>query len=287
MSIKYAVEDALHILKPSVSKIAWAKKHIIDLKREADTFLFEKPPKMMVRNDRAGRYSTRFIKQDGPVPEQISLILGDAVHNLRCALDLTIFAIVGATAKAPHLVQFPFAWDPKKLGETITQRQVRYAGKNVIAAVEALKPYRGGNVAIEAVHLLDIADKHKLILTTARTAELTLNEFVELVPSDEFRHLRDSAAGTTISMHEDAVFKVLHKFTGNRKARRRNRRSYSRQSPREYEADVQPAFHICFGQGLPLEQHPIISTMAALTEDIEAACYSLAEAHARDVLGGS
>ena len=45
-----------------------------------------------------------------------------------------------------------------------------YAGKNVVAEIKRIKPYPAGDPVLSAINSLDIADKHKLIITTASVA---------------------------------------------------------------------------------------------------------------------
>ncbi|MGQ0589569.1 MAG: hypothetical protein ACT4N8_08570 [Sphingosinicella sp.] len=277
--------EVADILRPSYLKIARAKKHILDLQREIDAFLGTKPAKLVIRDDRAAGQTIRSVKQNSPVPETISLIIGDAVHNLRCALDLTVFAIVGDKTPSPQSVQFPWAWSPEKLEATLTTRQMRHAGKNVIDAVKALEPYPGGNEAIEAVHRLDITDKHQLILTAVSSAEMTLEEFSRFVPADTYRAqaARPDKRNITLFLTAGSEWTLNYRFKGNRTERRGAR---SKIAAREYEADVQPTFHICFDTSLPVVgMMPVIDCLVGMTTRIEEACLQIGRAHAADLLG--
>ena len=166
-------------------KIDRAKHHVSDLSRKITAFLAQDPFELVTRGDTNTGEITHSIIEQEPIPDELSLIIGDAIHNLRCSLDMTIFAMIGEIAPKPDLVQFPFCRRPESLDDEIKKRQIHLAGERVVDAIKALKPHPGGHGGLEAIHALDVRDKHKLILTTRSNALISGAEFNVLIPGME------------------------------------------------------------------------------------------------------
>jgi len=115
-----------------------------------------------------------------PVPLEFSVIFGDAAHNLRSALDILMNDVIALSGVTPKGVYFPFANSEGELDGQIKEK-MRGASADIIDIVRALKPYRGGNIVLRALHDLDIRDKHISIMTTHTSARFM--PAVRLVPS--------------------------------------------------------------------------------------------------------
>src|SRR5437879_6404809 len=91
-------------------KIKRANKHILELEREMDAFRQTDFYRFFVeKNPETGR-STLVGEVVQAVPEPVPLILGDAIHNLRSALDLgacEIYTHDGGSPKELNKVKFP------------------------------------------------------------------------------------------------------------------------------------------------------------------------------------
>jgi hypothetical protein len=163
---------------------SWAKteradKHINELadliiafrKKDPYGVIGEDDP---VTGERVGRFQERF-----PTPRRnVSLIAGDAIHNLRSALDLLYCELVVANAKSvADNDMFPIRGDSQKFEASLPVIKARI-GTAAAATLEELKPYHGGNDGFWRLHKLDIADKHRLLLTTVAA----LHEVIHTVP---------------------------------------------------------------------------------------------------------
>ena len=103
-------------------KIKRAKHHIIELNGQIDTYSAQHPLRIFRSFDSKASQVTYRVKTKIPMPEDIPLIIGDAIHNLRSALDLLIYEMVGdkcKTAGQRKNVQFPFSKSAQCLGSTI------------------------------------------------------------------------------------------------------------------------------------------------------------------------
>ena len=148
-------------------KVRRAEYHISDLRTRIDTFLARDPYRIeLAENPETGKPAW-FVRITEDLSDDIPLVVGDAVHNLRSALDLLACDLVRLIpGKSDKGVAFPFANSEKKLKDEIKSRNIRRAGPDVVDRIERLKPYKGGCDALWAIHDLDITDKHKLILPT-------------------------------------------------------------------------------------------------------------------------
>lgn len=92
---------------------------------------------------------------EGP-PESLGAIVGDIVHNLRSALDLSACELVRSAGQSDEDVYFPFSRTPEDLGLMIERRHLDRAGPDAINLIQSLKPYHNGNKALRLIHDLDI-----------------------------------------------------------------------------------------------------------------------------------
>jgi hypothetical protein len=94
-------------------------------------------------------------------------IIGDAVNNLRTALDLMATELVAISGGNPTGVYFPFASSAGELDDQIRNKKFDRAGTEAVWLLKTFAPYVGGNKALREMHDLDIQDKHKAILISA------------------------------------------------------------------------------------------------------------------------
>ncbi|MFP5432158.1 MAG: hypothetical protein ACLGIM_03440, partial [Alphaproteobacteria bacterium] len=116
----------------------------------------------------------------------LALIVGDAVHNLRTALDHRTWEIVSPHCGGPadlKKVQFPIAKSLEDLDKTFEAKMINKAPQNVIDAFGGIRPYRGGNEEIVLIHDLDVMDKHKLLIPSASYASLEPSFIRSFIPT--------------------------------------------------------------------------------------------------------
>lgn len=148
-------------------KIARARHHIADLAAQAAEF-FDLYWRVVVSEDPETNQRSLIVEADKPVPREFSLLVGDAVHNLRSALDLAIWSVVSPrNPPKPDRVQFPFCAKADDLHAAICDRQVNLAGSHVVQIVNEARPYSGGDDELVGLHRCSIGDKHRLIVTVA------------------------------------------------------------------------------------------------------------------------
>ena len=145
-------------------KLDRAVHHINDLKARADAFLAEKPFKLMRHYRPQTGETALWSKAEKPIPPGISLVIGDAIHNLRAALDLALYPMAKDRADKPGRIMFPIAKDDtsKALTDAMKEGRVKFAGKKVVEEIERLQPNPTGNPMLWGIDALDKSDKHRL-----------------------------------------------------------------------------------------------------------------------------
>lgn len=109
-----------------------------------------------------------------PPPSEVPMILGDAVHNLRSCLDLLINDIAELRNR-PRKSSFPFAINNSEYHRRLQKDDIRKLGSDVVDILRGLRAYEGGNDDLRGLHDLDIADKHKLIITVTASTFMRYN----------------------------------------------------------------------------------------------------------------
>jgi hypothetical protein len=140
-------------------KLERASFHLADFDRQAMAVTFEL--RKAIRWDQPSiEKDWRFWFETVPtVPSMLSAILGDAVHNVRSALDYLAYQLVKANGIEPDdHTQFPIYNVRKKLPDITPGVPLEL--RNLL---DELQPYQfthPRNHALEVLHRLSIADKH-------------------------------------------------------------------------------------------------------------------------------
>jgi hypothetical protein len=160
-------DDRLRLIR---IKIERAEKHLDDLEAAVQS-LGEATFKLISLDSQSEtRKPFLNVRPLNIYPPEIPAITGDVIHNLRCALDHLVFHLVqvGITfGETPpekwEDIQFPISHSPDSY-EDGKGRRIKGARREAIEAIDALKPYKGGNEALWLLRRLDNTDKHSFIL---------------------------------------------------------------------------------------------------------------------------
>lgn len=106
------------------------------------------------------------------LPPAVSLAYGDAVHNMRSALDLLAIDVVAQSGGSTKGVYFPFAEDKTGLNEMIKRKKFHRATQEAQDLLWAHEPFKGGNGLLRGLHDLDIMEKHQVILPVSPVIEV-------------------------------------------------------------------------------------------------------------------
>jgi hypothetical protein len=150
-------------------KIERADTHIEEFKIGLTKFMGSKPAPYAVRVDpetESGEPIVHTLKADA-IPLSLMAIVGDAVHNLRSALDHIACALVWDTGSEPlKQVEFPILDGPivTQKDEARFMTKVQGMRQDAIDAIRGIRPYKGGNDLLWRLHRFDVIDKHKMLV---------------------------------------------------------------------------------------------------------------------------
>jgi hypothetical protein len=153
------------------SKVERAGEHVADLKSEIGRFFATEPYARAIKDDPQTGERVCYLSVCKDVPLRVSIIAGDAIHNIRSALDYLAYQLVrvGSGSPGPFAsVYFPISESALELEDAI-QRKLKGARPEAKDAIRAVKPYKGGNWPLWHLHRLNIIDKHRLLVAAGNT----------------------------------------------------------------------------------------------------------------------
>jgi hypothetical protein len=158
------MSDRLEGVKAKVDR---AKLRFDELNAALDAFFRTNPYEVGTRRDPQTRRLIYYLVSVRAVRPEISVIAGEVLQSLRSALDHLAYqlVLVGTGQSGPfNYVYFPIfdsaaKYKAGKLGQIKGMRQ------DAIDAIDAIKPYKGGNDTLWRLHKLNIVDKHRLLVT--------------------------------------------------------------------------------------------------------------------------
>jgi hypothetical protein len=153
-------------------KVKRAKEHIADLDREIRRFLDTNPYTVGAKRDSQTRKLIYCVTTAEPTPARLPLIAGDIIQNLMSALDHLAYQLVmsdtGDNPPNPNWIYFPIADDAAKY-EAKKRGKMEGARQETFDAIDALKPYKGGNDLLWSLYRLNNIEKHRLLITVGST----------------------------------------------------------------------------------------------------------------------
>jgi hypothetical protein len=154
-----------------LAKYNWAKKHIDDLEVAVDSFRLNNPHSIGREHDTQAGEFVYYVKAIPTIPDGLSFMLGDALHNLRSTLDHLACALVEAAGGKPNSKTcFPIFDTPKAFSD-MSRGKVPGLGKYALCLLDNIQPYeKGFGHWAWQLHKLDIIDKHRILLTVSTVA---------------------------------------------------------------------------------------------------------------------
>jgi hypothetical protein len=153
----------------STLKIERANEHIAHLDSLLETFIHSGFYDLAVEKDTdSGKNFLRLTIKIALPAERYALIIGDALHNLRSALDLAYHeAVIMCGGEPSKWTRFPVLDTREelistKLDPALEKKQISLTVYNLI--LDVIKPYKTGNPALWMLDDLNIIDKHELLI---------------------------------------------------------------------------------------------------------------------------
>jgi hypothetical protein len=152
------------------AKLERAEVHIFDLKEFWDEFVEGGAYPILSQDTPDGRYRIYTLGNIAQIPVDVQQITGDAIQNLRSALDHLAYRLVCVGTDSPgpfNDVYFPLGDRPEKFEARIQAIEKRLKTDAVKALLE-IEAYPGGDGEIFwQIDQLNNIDKHRLVLTVS------------------------------------------------------------------------------------------------------------------------
>ena len=154
-------------LKGPRAKIERAKKHVREFEAAVAGLVVSSTthPDVIVTESEPKSGNVRYKLAKIPcVPDQVTAIAGDAIHNIRSSLDLLMSQLVKRRTGQPGSIYFPSGSTREKFEARCNSEVKPCVDEDSLKLIMATEAYRGGaGDAAWRVHRLDIEDKHRVI----------------------------------------------------------------------------------------------------------------------------
>lgn len=152
-------------LANSRHKIQRAEKHIADFQSRVVALIDSDAVSIEV-NPETRQEFIKHDPRDKTAAVDIGLIIGDAIHNLKCALDFAwLDSLERLSLPTEPYSKLPVFPSKEQLERVLFGGKVHAANPRLCPfLINEIKPYEGGNGAIWFIHKLDIDDKHRLLI---------------------------------------------------------------------------------------------------------------------------
>jgi hypothetical protein len=229
-------------------KIERANRHINELNHVFKSFLNSDFCKLHIELDANTGENLLKLDSIANAPLDASLVIGDAVHNLRSAFDYVTTFFIG---KDNDRISFPVGDKREDLIASKNFRAIQAAFPDLAIFIrDQIQPYSGGNFYVWEIGQLDNIDKHKLLV-----AVTSIQALRGVCAEDENRN---KFVNMTFIINEGGVLNAVG-VPGKMKIT-----SYGK-----------PSANILFPNGTLFENQPVIPTLINLKaiEALELFCF--------------
>ncbi|MBL8821753.1 MAG: hypothetical protein JNJ77_04130 [Planctomycetia bacterium] len=168
-------------------KLNRAQTHLEELIVVVEKFMNENEDPYVIEEDIATGAMQYKVKFKTPIPEILPVLIGDVIHNLRCALDHLIWQLVESNGQIPHNRTSFVVCKIKNSYDSAKSNALRGLSNEVLDLFESIQPYNS-NSGIQQLTILDDLDnydKHrKLVVGAVQMLKVVISS-MKLYPIDQ------------------------------------------------------------------------------------------------------
>jgi hypothetical protein len=151
-----------------LQKVDHAELHLDLVKAEIKGYLDANPGEFVPHASSTQNQPTFVLKPKSPIPENIGLVVGDCLQNLRSSLDYLIWKLVLVAENTPSKKNmFPVSLTLKSFQDAQSAGRLQGVDPAAVALIEAFQPYRDGQPNATSLAILDELtniNKHRRLL---------------------------------------------------------------------------------------------------------------------------
>jgi hypothetical protein len=154
----------VHPLESAMLKLDRAREHLDQLDAELQRFLDAQPYAIGIHFDFDAPEHTVVAHELLPPPRRLGLLMGDAIHNTRSALDHLVYELAGLDPKVKRgeKTQFPVCESPP-LFDQYQGTYLQGVPTEHRATLRFTQPYNTPYALLRQMARLDDRDKHRVI----------------------------------------------------------------------------------------------------------------------------
>ncbi|MCC6717799.1 MAG: hypothetical protein IT555_07945, partial [Acetobacteraceae bacterium] len=166
------------------AKIVRAKQQLHHVAQEVSS-LVEAGHYKIIGENQSERQRYAFKLVGPPVPDRIAVLAGEIIHHLRCCFDHVIWALAQENGIPNKRITFPVCDTAEKFKTAIKNGAMNGVSNSKMLLIETIQPYRTTNPEnsiIQAIHDLDIVDKHRILVIVSHT--LVMGNMLKITRND-------------------------------------------------------------------------------------------------------
>lgn len=188
-------------LQDHFDRVEWVRSEIVGtLRDEVDGFEYGSACRLETKTNWFKKQKYIIARPNIPMPKSIPIRAGVLKNELRAVLDSLACTLAFRNGNdAVRSVSFPIADSEAAFLDAQTQLKIKKLSLADQKLIASLKPYRGGNDWLYALHVNDRVRKHQRLLTTAVSTKGIAIMGGTYFQSDKFAYGGNLADGVVVA----------------------------------------------------------------------------------------
>lgn len=151
-----------------------ASKHLHELNAIEERFFSGARPQIVIDEDCAGGQRLAKLRLQTPVPDEVHILAGELIYQLRSSLDQLAVTLAGMSAARPNPnhVHFP-SGDSLRGFEASCHRNLKGFDADLADLIKSTKAYDGGDDTLRAIFKMANIDKHFRLIAASGAGWVT------------------------------------------------------------------------------------------------------------------